>query len=172
MYDLPSQPPAAIVLNVPLKTLAQIIKIPPKKQEDVPYNQLTCSETDIACVTEIITTLGENGKLTLLFKQGHLKQLGSQINHLHPLKFLSSIFCNPDMKVHMVEIFDDYFKRTGFMDGLGPSLDKEAEKGKLNQYLSDFANEICVPLEEIQMFFQAGNDHDWEAFVYRLIELV
>jgi len=145
---------------------ASIIKKPPTKLVETSFKELTCTEEDQANVAEIINTMAENGKITLLFKQTHLKEVGAQINHLHPLKFLSSIFSREDLKASMPQIWGDYFKRTSLLDGLVPSLTREANKGKLEQYLVDFAEEVNVTPESIKPYFDA---QDWENLVLYLI---
>lgn len=67
----------------------------------------------------------------------------------------------------MPNIFDDYFKRNGFLEGLGPSLTREAEKGKLDPYLNDFAAELNIPVNQIRTYFQT---RDWENLVRYLIQ--
>ena len=146
---------------------ASIIKKPPAKSVETPYKDLVCTEEDRANIYEIISTMAENGKLSLLFKQSHLKEIGAQINHVHPLKFLSAIFTDPHLKSCMYYIWDDYFKRNGFLDGLGPSLTREAEKGKLHQYLSDFATEVGASADNLRPYFDA---QDWENMVHYLID--
>ncbi len=138
----------------------------PKKKGDA-YEKLPCSETDKQNVHEIITTIAENGKLSLLFKQNELKALGSQINHLHPLKFLSAIFSNPVLKERMGQIFGDYFKRNAFMTEVAAGLNAEAEKGGLEPYIERFAKEVNVPAAQLRPFF---NNQDWEGLVEFLIQ--
>lgn len=111
--------------------------------------------------------MAENGKLSLLFKQSQLKEMGAQINHVHPLKFLSSIFADPYLKSCMAYVWDDYFKKNGFLDGLAPSLTREAEKGKLTQYLSEFAAEVGVKEADLRPYFDVK---DWENLVLFLIQ--
>jgi hypothetical protein len=146
---------------------ASIIKFPPTKTEDLAYNDLVCTEQDKANIYEIIVTMAEKPKLKLLFIQDHLKQIGAQINHVHPLRFLGTIFSNSRLKESMFTIFDDYFKRNGFMDGLGPSLTNEAEKGKLDQYLNDFSMEVNASPNEIHPHFKS---RDWESLVRYLMQ--
>lgn len=169
MYDQ-SPPPShyqQLAQKLPFK-LASIIKIPPGTgQKDLNFKELPCSDQDKANIFEVITTMAENGKLSLLLKQGYLKNLGAQINHVHPLKFLATIFANARLKNCMCDIFDDYFKRNGFMDGLGPSLTREADKGKLEQYLHDFSNELKLPPEKIKEYFQS---REWENMVWYFIQ--
>jgi len=170
MQDLPNNTPAQAIVHLvanPRPFFGAIVRIPTNKPKDESYESLVCSEHDKACIHEIVTTLGEKGKFYLLFNQGHLKDLGTQVEHLHPLKFMSSIFSYQHLMSHMADIFDDYFKRTGFMDGLGPSLTLEAGRNKLNQYLDKFAQEINVPLEKMAPYFRS---HDWEGLVEFLID--
>jgi len=160
-------PPAIINQASPtLSPIASMIKFPPVAKSEK-YTDLICTEQDRSNIYEIISTMGEYGKLSLLMKQSHLKNLGAQINHVHPLKFLSTILTNPHLKECLTDIFDDYFKRNGFMDGVGPSLSREAEKGKLNQYIAEFAAEVNVSPEKITKYFQNQN---WEGLVRFLIQ--
>lgn len=156
----------AWIIALALPASASIIKKPPAKQADLTYQELACTEQDQAYIYEIISTMAENGKLNLLFKKTHLKEIGEQINHVHPMKFMSTIFTNPHLKSCMFYIWDDYFKRNGFLDGLGPSLTREADKGKLHQYIKEFAEEVGVPVENIEGYFQA---REWEGLVLYLI---
>lgn len=146
--------------------LGSIIKLPPEKKPEA-YKDLVCTEQDQANIYEIITTMSDSGKLSLLLKKGHLQSLGSQINHVHPLKFLTTIVMHPRLRDCLADIFDDYFKRNGFMDGIGPSLTREADKGKLDQYIDDFAKEVEVPRERLNKYF---HHRDWEGLVRVFIE--
>lgn len=160
MQDFPNKAPAQAIVylvKAPKALIGGIVKIP--KQTDATYEKLICTEQDTAIVQEIVTIMGENGKLTLLFKQGYLRELGSRIALLHPLKFMTSIFCYPHLNDHVDEIFGDFFKRMGFMDGLAPSMSNEASKGRLTKLLPKFAEEIKVPLEKMQPYFDR---HEWE----------
>lgn len=145
--------------------IASLIKFPVENKVET-YNELACSEVDQANIYVIITTMAENNKLSLLLKKGYLQSLGAQINHVHPLKFLSTIITHPHLHTCLYEVFDDYFKRNGFMDGIGPSLTRESEKGKLAQYITDFSTEVNAPREDLEGFFQS---RDWEGMVRHLI---
>ena len=45
----------------------------------------------------------------------------------------------------MGKVFEDYFKRTEFVEGLTPGMMRQFEKGKLYPFLADFAKEVNVP---------------------------
>jgi hypothetical protein len=164
MQDLP--PPSAYHLRYAVPS-ASIIKFPPIAVQSEKFKDLVCSDQDRSNIFEIITTIAENNKLTLLLKQSYLKNLGAQINHVHPLKFLATIFTSGRLKGCLYEIFDDYFKRGGFMDGLGSHLSQEADRGKIEPFLQDFAAEIKVPIEGMRPYFQK---RDWEGLVRFLLK--
>ena len=96
MYDIPQQHLKAQVHHtlaykpsILKNLLASLITFPPEPASEA-YKDLVCTEKDQAIIFEILTTIEENGKLALLLKKSHLQALGSQINHVHPLKFLST----------------------------------------------------------------------------------
>lgn len=152
---------------------ASIIKVTPKEVAKnpvvavTPYSELVCTENDKKIVAQIITTMASNNKFSLLMKKGDLEALGSEIDHLHPLKFLSAIFTQPSLKVPMYEIFDDKFKKDGFLGGLAPGLTRDANEGKLMQYVNDFSAEVKADPEKIKEFFRTQK---WEMMVRYLIE--
>lgn len=150
-------------------SFSSIVKLPgggAKPPAETPYSQLVCTDVDKANIAYIITTIGENGKLSLLFKSREIKQVGAEINHVHPLKFIATVVTYPNLKEFMREIYEDHFKWNGVMDGLGPSLTNHANQGKLDLYLKDFAKEVNVSPESIRGYFQSK---DWEGLVYFLI---
>lgn len=166
MYDVPYHYTAHYAPSPVASVIASLIKFPPENKVEN-YKDLACTEVDQANIYEIITTMAENNKLSLLLKKNYLQNLGAQINHVHPLKFLSTIVVHPHLRTCLYDVFDDYFKRNGFMDGIGPSLTRESEKGKLSQYINDFCAEVSTPREELDKYFQT---RDWEGMVRILIE--
>lgn len=169
MADLPYTDIPYIEMYVPspIKGLmASMIKFP-KDEKSPAYSELICTEQDKAAIYEIITLMADNGKISLLFKKGYIESLGKEIQHVHPLKFLSTIVTHPHLTECLFEIFDDFFKRNGFMEGLGTRLSKEAEKGKLGQYIGDFADEVRVPKERLMKYFR---NHDWEGLARFFID--
>ena len=155
-----------ILLLCSFSLAASIIKKPPMKEGDLSYTELACTDVDRTVIFEIISTVGETGKLSLFFKRDHLRELGSRIEHVHPLKFLSTIFGNPHLKMCMIDIYADSFKKSEFLGGLVPNLTLESQKGKLNQYISEFGADIHVPPESLKPYFDSK---DWDSLVHFLI---
>lgn len=155
-FTIPYKAPSGL-----MSLIAAMIEMPPEPESES-YADLICTEQDKAIIFEIITTMSTESKLGLLMKKGYMHNLGAQINHVHPLKFLSSILMHDHLRVCLKDFFGDYFKRNGFMDGIGPSLTQEADKGLLGQYIDEFAKEVGAESSEILPFFEKRN---WEGLV-------
>lgn len=126
------------------------------------YFELICTENDRLIIHDIISTVGGKKKLSLLLDQSRLWELEQKIKHVHPLKFLETIFLDPHLKDCLNKILSDRFKRVPFMQGLGPSLTREQENGRLDVFIDDFASELGVPKEPLVRFF---GSRDWEGLV-------
>ncbi len=136
--------------------------IKPKPREDAPYSKLCCEEKDRIAIGEIVKNMAEHGKIWLLKHRTFMNELGDSVRHVHPLKFLEVVFTDEYLKSCMRELFEDYFKKTGFMDGLGETLTNKAAIGDLDRYLADFCKAIKVPFESVKIYFEAK---DWEGLV-------
>ena len=152
--------------QLPLLFKEAVSKLEPESKEPA-YNELVCTETDKQNIAYIIQTLSKSGKLSLLFKQGELKRIGAEINHVHPLKFLETIFADPDLKECMRAIYRDYFKWNGFLDGVAPSLTSQSDQGKLMQYIKDFSAGVNSTSEALTPYFDSK---DWENLVRYLVD--
>lgn len=151
-------------LNVSTSQIfATIIKVPPSQPSgpsEVSYNELTCTDEDVSKITRLISVMGENGKVVLLFKyQKELRQIGREIEHVHPLKFISVIMSNPYLKSCLRKVHSDYFKWSNFMDGLGNGLSSQHQQGKVSIYLNDFAQAIGVSPDVLKNYI---HKQDWE----------
>jgi len=158
MHTLPHLPPPYHYVA----SFASIIQLPSNLDENVAYRDLVCTEEDKANIFELITSLGDNNKFDLLLKQTYFRNLGTKLNHVYPLKFLAISISTPRLKEAFIAIFDDYFKRTSFMDSFNSSMSREADKGTFDLYLSDFLDEIRMPREKIEPYFLS---RDWEGLL-------
>ena len=150
MQDIPYPPATHYQYLAPI---ASIIKFPPQVQAEK-YQDLMCTQQDQERIFEIIVTLGENDILTIAANRGHIQHLGSQVIHVHPFKFLTTIFSNPRLKGCMPAIFSRYFTRQGFMDGLAPSFEREVIKGKVELFINDFAAELSLSADAVRPYIQ------------------
>lgn len=140
--------------------------IKPKPREEAPYDKLYCDDKDKTTISEIISSMAEHGKFWLLRHRSHMNELGDSIRHVHPLKFMEVIFTSEYLTACMREVFDDYFKRNGFLDGIGETLTMKAKVGELDRYIKDFAKAVNAPLEAVQPYFTSM---DWEGLIRYLM---
>ncbi len=147
--------------------IAGFIKTSPQKDYQT-YSQLPLTDEYRGKITDLITTIGTKGKLDLLVHhKSRLEKLGDDIDeHVHPLRFLSVIFSNPQLKSYMGEINHDYFKWSEFIKGLSKRLNVEMKKGCVLKFLDAFSLEINVPAEGVRPLCEKGN---WEELVEYLI---
>lgn len=153
--------------------LAGIIKIPPKDEKTYTYSELPRTLEDEKKIEDLISTLGTHGKIDLLLNhEKRLRKIGDELRYLHPLKFIGYIFSHKnsngelDLKKNMDSIFDDYFKRTNFVEGYSQNMDLYDLKNKLYVYLDDFAKEVNIPSTKLAPFLK---EKDWEGLLKFLI---
>ncbi len=157
----------AILMLFTTSLFPSIIKKPPVKQLDVPYKELVYNEQDQKDLNELIAILSENNKINILLNKSYLNELGAKLDHVHPLKFLSAILIDSKLKEGLQEIWTDYFKRNGFLDGINPKLNQEMDQTKLMPYLEPFAEEVQGNPIVLKPFF---DKRDWEGMIYYLIQ--
>ncbi len=161
---------ASVASNIRFNTniLGSLVKVKPEKNE--PFHNLRLTEQDKENITYIITSLGEQGKLTLLVNKSELTRRGDLIQGVHPLKFLTVVFRDEYLKkVCMPEILKDYFKKKNFLDGLGANMTKEAQKGKIQKYMPDFLSEINLNSKHSESLLKFVEIRDWEGFVRYIV---
>ncbi|MGD2168819.1 MAG: hypothetical protein PVI40_01090 [Chlamydiota bacterium] len=151
--------------------LAGIVKVKPDKNQNKSFSQLRLTKEDQEIITYIITSMAENSKLWLLMHRSELNEQGDKINGVHPLVFLTVIMKDEYLKkVCMPAIFDDYFKRNGFLDGITPNMTVETQKGRTQKYLKDFLKEIQMSPSHHDALLEFINAKNWEGFILYLIQ--
>ncbi|HRD56005.1 MAG TPA: hypothetical protein PLC42_06370 [Parachlamydiaceae bacterium] len=127
-----------------------------KEKEDIAY---------------ILTTLGGDSLTTIWRKESSLKKAGNRIEHLHPLRFLLSIFSEEKTKVGLLQIKERGGKVSKeFFSKLHSNLSKEAGADNLKmEYIQDFAKQLKIDPNAISKSIEK---HDWSEFVNTLIQLL
>lgn len=142
------------------------------KQQSVQRNYLipvTQSEKDD--LVFITTTLARSSLPSLAVQKPALKRAGDRIDHLHPLRFLMTVFTDEELKANISGIRG----RGGwvwdkFYDGLEGSLKEEARKNNMrDEFVVDFANTIGINASIIQPSIQGKR---WKELVNTLIDSV
>ncbi len=151
--------------------LAALIKIPKKDatKEKLTYFELPCPDEDKNKIYDLIYTMGTTGKINLLLHhKSRLEKIGDEVRYIYPLRFLEVIFTTPELKKCMIEVLDDYFKRTNFVDGFGERMETEMIKGTVDLYLEDFARAVNADHSILKTYV---NKKDWRGFLQYLTDL-
>lgn len=142
----------------------------PPPPEISPYSTLRCTKKDQNQVTYVVNTLSQ-GVIVTTFNAFTLQAYDKELNspegeELHPYKFLSIIFTNPNAKKHIPGIFNNLFLKNGFMEGVERGMNREKTRKKLFCYLEAFAQEVNVSAEELRPLITGSN---WEGVVKLLM---
>ena len=165
MHDLPPSAHVIIQAAPPIAMiLGGIVRFPPD-QRDLSFNDLTCTDQDRAKLYELISTIAAKNWLDLLVVRSHMKQLGAEINHVHPLKFLATIFADPHLKTCMPQIWNDFLKRDYMINELGANLTRESDKGTLDKHLPAFSQQLNLSLDTVRSYTGV---RDWDGLVRHL----
>ena len=124
------------------------------------YQDLPFSKEDKEHIAELITAMGLHSKIFLLWHSRKYYKIGDKINHVHPLKFLGVIYSNPELKEHMKEIMNDYFKRKNLINGLVPHLDEMAKRKNFTRDFTIFCEEIQVPFDSLKEYMKESTWKD------------
>ena len=79
-------------------------------------------------IVYIIKTMANSNLIKLKSAESSLKKAGDRIDHIHPLYFLSTIFCNEELTVCVRNIKGRLFVWKGFLNGAVNTLIEEDKK--------------------------------------------
>jgi hypothetical protein len=141
----------------------------PKKTYDGYRNYETlATDSEQQDIKYILKSLAQKSLASLWANKSQLESAGERIDHLHPLRFLSYIFRDEELKVYLHNI-----KKRGswvwseFIEGFKTSFQEETEIGNMKEeMLLDFVNTIGINLSVVHEIVKAQK---WEEFVKTLI---
>ena len=139
---------------------------PPTRFAHDYYHQLPITSEEKKMIAKIIYTMADNNVFKLLFEKKKLEKIGKKIHHVHPLKFLGTVFSDPTLVHHMRKIRESSFKWEGFMDGLAHRMVEESGRDNLRKYLPGFCAAINANLEVVTSYADRG---DFEGLVISLL---
>lgn len=134
--------------------------------KDVSYKDLPCSKEKI---TELVTSLRKQGMWELVHHRRHLMDLGNEIDIVHPLKFMSVILKDKDLKSYVKDLSSHnryYFQWSHLVSGLSQKLSDQQQHRRVSIYLNDFARDVGVPASSLQSYVQSK---DWKNMFLFLI---
>lgn len=131
-------------------------KVTSKEKEDISF---------------IVTTLGRGSLKKLLTAKSSLKKAGTRVDHVHPLRFIGSIFSDEEMKVGILQIKErGGWVAKEFFNGMYESLTTESNLQNLKiEYITDFANYLEI---DSNLVIKPIQDKDWKGLISILIEVI
>lgn len=150
--------------------LQELVSAPPvtmASEELNPYEKLPVSVDEKVKIGKLLMTLAENSVVKLLFERKRLESWGHDINHLHPIRFLGTIFTNPRLIHCMRRIKTSSFKWDAFIEGFAKRFNQELKINNVNAYLPGFAESVGVELAPLQHY---ADKKDFEGMVLYLMK--
>ena len=131
------------------------------------YDSLTISIDEKVKIGKILMTMAENNVVKLLFERKRLESWGHDIQHVHPIRFLGTVFINPRLVYCMRRIRSSGFKWNGFIDGFTERFREEVRNNNINAFLPGFAQSVGVDETQVQTYV---NRKDFEGLVLYLMK--
>lgn len=123
---------------------------------------------DVKDIKYIITTLANKPTAKLLFYKSSLDSAGDRVNHVHPLRFLATIFVDEEMKVGIFNMTKKSWVWKEFMKGLSDTLTEENNRANvLPEHVDAFAAIVNIDVSLIADLVERAK---WEDFVQALIK--
>ncbi len=118
----------------------------------------------------IVTTLANKNVWTIALVQDDLTAAGDRIDHLHPLRFLATVFSDEELKVSIRNIRGKGLIWHRFLGGLKDCLTTEAKVGNLREeMILHFAQTVNVNPALIRNVINA---YQWDDFIDVLITYI
>ncbi len=125
---------------------------------------------DKANIGYVVKTLANKNEISLLLYSSAIQSAGDSVKHIHPLKFLSVIFCDEELKVGIRNIRKKSLVWKRFRGGIADSLtDEQAANNMKPEYLVDFCNQVGLNVNLVQGLYQQNN---WREFLDILVAKV
>ena len=125
------------------------------------YRPVSASEK--ADMRFILKNLSSASWFKLLDMKSALDAAGNRIDHIHPLRFLVTIFSNEELKAYIHGMRSQKLIWKKFFSTLADNLEKESISSNLKkEYIKHFSNEVNV---EESLFLNAIEQRRWDEFL-------
>lgn len=139
---------------------------PPSKPTG--YESLAISSEESWKIGEILRTMAENNVMALLFERKRLERLGDEIRHVHPIRFIGTVFADADYTRYMFIIRQSGFKWNGFIDGFKERFKEEIKAGNVRPHLAGLARSLSVDETRLAGYV---DEKDFEGMVLYLMRM-
>jgi hypothetical protein len=117
-------------------------------------------------IGHIVETLGNSSLVSLAKAKSSLERSGKQVDHVHPLQFLSYIFTTEKLKASIHNMRNRSWVWGKFFKGLKSGLEDEYALGNLLPYVKDFSQRVGV---DVRIIYPLVEGKHWKEFVDALL---
>ncbi len=162
-----SQSHLALEWNLKISTSGLVARAKQETKRD--YHTLP-TKTQKEDIAYIVSILAWDNPVSVWKKESDLKRAGDRINHIHPLRFLETIFRDEKLIAGMEGINGRKVPKlkSEFRKGLTDSLREEGERDNLLLFVDDFATNIGINKKSITLLLEKKQFNE---FIDTLIEL-
>lgn len=115
----------------------------------------------------LLKNMATNSWTQLLSNSSAMNKAGDRIDHVHPLRFLQTIFADEELKGCLHAIRDRSIVWKKFFSGLSDTLQEEANRNNVLPYATDFATSLNINPGPIQKLIQ---EQKWSKLVDQLLK--
>lgn len=131
-----------------------------------PYDSLPLTSTEKKLIYKIVTNIAKKNLMQLAFEKKSMERKGKRVNHVHPLKFLGTIFSDPQLAGYMRTIKKSSFKWNNFIEGLSGRLKEEYKRNNIKNCVPGFCRAVGADSDKVMPYI---NKQDWEGLVKYLL---
>jgi hypothetical protein len=138
------------------------------------FTQLPLNPEEEKLIYDLVYEVGNAGWGTLWLDKAKLLQIGKDIHHVHPLRFLGVVYSHPPLKEAMKKIFSDIVKFRSFFlgsqgqTGFSDKMDREHERKNLKPHLWGFSQLVQKHPDQLEPFIE---HKDWIGLVECIVDI-
>lgn len=120
------------------------------------------SKSEKSDIAYIVKTLAYDSLISIGRQRSDLKKAGDRIDHIHPFRFLMTVFQDEELKVGVAAIRQQIsWVKDGFFDGLIESLKEEASRDNLLPHINDFAKRVKISSNSLDSLLSKGSHKEF-----------
>lgn len=128
------------------------------------------SASEKSDIKYIVTTLANKSLISIAKNRGQLEAAGDRIDHVHPLKFLLTVFTDEELKVGIRNIRGRGWIWNDFIAGIAKCFSTESTIGNLKtEIIHNFSRQASIKPEQISSQIESKR---WEELVDVLIDII
>lgn len=116
----------------------------------------------------ILTSLGLGSLIKIAKETSSLRKAGKRVEYVHPLRFLTVVFTDEEMKASMHGLYGRTWVWDEFFGGLRDSFDCETDRNNMKpEFISDFAATVGINPD---LIYPSINSRQWNQMIGILVD--